>query len=386
MTSTATIASTSKNVADIIVIGAGIAGASVAAELAKKQRVILVEMESQPGYHTTGRSAAMFVPSYGPAPIRALTRASAAFFNNPDKDFKIKSLLSSRPVMMIAREDQLEAMHILKSEISQNTIIRDLSSVEISRMNPLLKENYATAGLLDVEAYDIDVDALHQGYLQRFKDRGGELRTNFQIDHLVKNSGCWEVSAAGKQLKSPIVVNASGAWADELTDLAGFQRVGLTPKRRTMVVIDSPEGTATATLPMTIDIEEQFFLKPEAGQLLLSPADETPSPPCDAQPEELDIAIGVDRIESAFDFSVRRIQSSWAGLRSFVTDKVPAVGFLDKDESFFLLAGQGGYGIQSSPALSRMAAALATGEPMPGDIADEGVTPQQLSPKRLICS
>ncbi len=370
--------------ADIIVIGAGIAGASVAAELAQKHAVILLEMEPQPGYHTTGRSAALFEPSYGPAPIRALTRASAAFFHRPDNGFKTEKLLSSRHVLMIARDDQLEAMLNLKNEVSRNTTFQDLSAKQVAQMNPLLKKNYATAGLLNTDSHDIDVTALHQGYLRRFKDCGGELRTNFRIDDLVKHSGKWEVSAVGKVLKAPVVVNASGAWADELNSLAGLPVVGLIPKRRTMVVIDSPDGTTTASLPMTIDIEEQFFLKPEAGQLLLSPADETPSPPCDAQPEELDIAVGVDRIETAFDFPIRRIHSSWAGLRSFVADKVPAVGFLDDDESFFLLAGQGGYGIQTSPALSRMAAALITGVQVPGDIADEGVSPQQLSPKRLI--
>ena len=179
------------------------------------------------------------------------------------------------------------------------------------------------------------------------------------------------------------MINAAGAWADEINALAGVEQIGLVPKRRTLAVVAAPDEADLASLPLTVDVEEQFYLKPGAGQMLLSPADETPSPPCDAQPEELDIAIGIDRIQKAFTLPIRRVQSSWAGLRSFVADKVPAVGFLDEANSFFVLAGQGGYGIQTSPALSRLTAALVTGSSIPDDIAEEGLNPSDLSPLRF---
>ncbi|MEP1206242.1 MAG: FAD-dependent oxidoreductase [Rhizobiaceae bacterium] len=368
---------------DMIIIGAGIAGASVAAELAQNHRVMLLEMENQPGYHTTGRSTAMFVPSYGPPPIRALTRASASFFHAPPAEFEVDTLLSPRPVMIIARHDQLDALQALKDEVSQNTEIQDLSADQMNEMNPLLKPDYAAAGILDVEAYDIDVAALHQGFLRQFKQRGGQLITNCRVEGLERNGSAWKVVTNDKSFHGQIIINAAGAWADEVNGLAGMKQVGLIPKRRTMVVVEAPNDVNMAELPLTIDVEENFFLKPEIGQFLLSPADETPSAPCDAQPDELDIAIAVDRIDSAFTLPIQRIQSSWAGLRSFVADKVPAVGFLDDDKSFFLLAGQGGYGIQTSPALSRLAAALVCGATIPDDSAVEGVTEGQLSPHRF---
>lgn len=369
---------------EIIVIGAGIAGASLAAELAEFHQVALFEMETQPGYHTTGRSAAMFVPSYGPAPIRALTRASSGFFKTPGTEFMVDSLLSPRPVMMIARSDQQESLQKLKDEVLPNTMVKDLTAEQLVGLNPLLKPDYATSGILDVEAYDIDVAALHQGYLRQFKNRGGQLVTNCRVEGLETSTNGWDVSTSRGSYRAKIVVNAAGAWADEVNVMAGLAEVGLTPKRRTMVVIDAPADLKTAALPMTIDIDEQFFLKPETGQLLLSPADETPSLPCDAQPEELDIAVGIDRIEKAFDLQIRRIQSSWAGLRSFVADGVPVAGFLDSENSFFLLAGQGGYGIQTCPALSRLAASVITGNKIPDDIQAEGISGQQLCPLRLL--
>jgi D-arginine dehydrogenase len=371
---------------DIIIFGAGIAGASLAAELADTCQVSLLEMESQPGYHTTGRSAAMFVPSYGPAPIRALTRASANAFQNPSRLLEIDRLLSPRPVMMIAREDQLNALQALKDEVAANTDIQDLTANDLLQMNPLLKSGYAVAGMLDTEAYDVDVDALHQGYLRLFKERAGQLFNRARVEAMERVPAGWQVETSSGTFAAPLVVNASGAWADEVNSLAGCRLIGLVPKRRTMVVVDHPADADVdklAALPMTIDVEEQFFLKPEAGQLLLSPADETPSPPCDAQPEELDIAIGIDRIETAFKLPIQRPKSSWAGLRSFVADGVPVAGFIDDHDSFFVLAGQGGYGIQTSPALSRMAAALVRGDAIPSDISDQGISAEDLSPQRL---
>lgn len=368
---------------DIIVIGAGIAGASVAAELAKDTTVSLLEMESQPGYHTTGRSAAIFVPSYGPAPIRALTRASAAAFHNPARVFGVERILSPRAVLMMAREDQLESLQNLKSEVSANTEIQELTASQIEELIPILRPGYAAAGILDIDSYDIDVDALHQAYLRMFKSRSGSLFNNARVEGIAKASVDWQIETTAGTFLAPLIVNAAGAWADEINSLAGMPNVGLVPKRRTMIVVDAPDGADLTEMPMTADVDEQFYIKPEAGQLVLSPADETPSPPCDAQPEELDIAIGIDRIEQAFNFPIRKPKSSWAGLRSFVADGVPVAGFSDEAKSFFALAGQGGYGIQTCPALSRLAASLVSGKAVPDDISDQGLEISELSPARL---
>jgi D-arginine dehydrogenase len=374
---------TSSNQADVIVIGAGIAGASVAAELSQKNRVILLEMESQPGYHTTGRSAALFAPSYGPAAIRALTRASAAYFLQPGAHYSAQGLLSPRNILMIARHDQQAALDQLYDEISARTPVRVVGKNGLKDLNPLLRDDYAVAGMLDSGGYDIDVSALHQGYLRRLNGPFSRIITNTQVTGLLKAGDDWVVEAGGNNFRAPILVNAAGAWVDEINGLAGMRSIGLVPKRRTVIVVKSPDTISPSALPATIDIDEKFFVKPETSQLLLSPADETPSPPCDAQPEELDIAIGIDRIEAAFTFPIRKIESSWAGLRSFVSDGVPVAGFSDNAHSFFVLAGQGGYGIQTAPALSRLSTALINGQPWPGDIDDEGVRAEELCPRRL---
>ena len=370
--------------ADFIIIGAGIAGSSVAAELAADGRhVLLVEAEQQPGYHTTGRSAAIFAPTYGPAPIRALTRASEAFFTNPPAGFSDHPLLSHRDILMIARSDQIAALDALIDEVGGHADISRLESHEVYARQPLLRPGYAEAGMLDAGGHDIDVDALLQGYLRRFRAEGGQLVAGAGASDLRRTAGLWRVTVGGREYAAPVVINAAGAWADEVGALASAGEIGLVPKRRTAVIIAAPEDVETEHLPLTVDVDEKFYLKPESGRLLISPADETPAPPSDVQPEELDIAICVDKIERAFDLSVRRVENSWAGLRSFVGDKVPVVGFSARAEGFFWLAGQGGYGIQTAPAMARLAAALAQGKQPPADIIDEGLELAALSPARL---
>jgi len=368
---------------DIAVIGAGIAGASVAAELADDARVALIEMEAQPGYHTTGRSAAVFAPIYGPAPIRALTRASEAFFTSPPRGFAAAPLVSPRGILMIARADQEASLDALLSEVGGAASVSRLDEPAVLSVNPLVRPGYAKWAMQDSNGQDIDVAALHQGYLKRFKALGGTVMTRREVMGLDRTGAKWTVHLRDTSLAADIVVNAAGAWADHVAALAGIPPVGLTPKRRTAAIIAAPQDMATDGLPITIDIDESFYLKPDAGRLLISPADETPTAPCDAQPEEFDIALCVDRIETAFDLSVRRIENKWAGLRSFVADKCPVAGYAGNDTGFFWLAGQGGYGIQSAPALARTAAALVMRRPLPPDIADEGVRAEDLSPARL---
>ncbi len=369
--------------ADIAVIGAGIAGASVAAELARDARVVIVEMESQPGYHTTGRSAAVFAPSYGPAPIRALTRASESFFKTPPAGFSQTPLLSPRGIMMVARADQIASLEALIDEVAGKSKTRRLGPEEILQQQPILRAGYGAEAMLDIGGWDIDVDVLHQGFLRAFKAAGGVLTTKAQVQSMRREGENWQIETAQGRISAPIVVNAAGAWADEIGALAGAGAIGLTPKRRTVLIVAAPDGVDLKNAPITIDVDEQFFLKPDAGRLLISPADETPSPACDAQPDEMDIAICVDRIETAFDVSIRRIENKWAGLRSFVADKCPVAGFSPKVDGFVWLAGQGGYGIQTSPALGRFTAALVLGKPIPQDILDQGLNPAAIAPGRL---
>ncbi|WP_306005305.1 NAD(P)/FAD-dependent oxidoreductase [Aquicoccus porphyridii] len=372
--------------ADVIVIGAGMAGASVAAGLARTMKVVLAEMEAQPGYHTTGRSAAVFAPSYGPDGVRALTRASRAFFDAAPEGFADAPLLTPREILMIAREDQLEALDALIDTISAETAVERLGPAALKDHQPLLREGYATAGMLDRGGQDIDVAALHQGFLRLLKARGGTLLTNAAVQGLARGGDGWQVQTKSGTLAASLVVNAGGAWAGEIGRLAGAEDIGLVPKRRTAMVVAEPDGFTRRDAPITVDVHEQFYLKPDAGRLLISPADETPTDPCDAQPEEIDVAICADRIMTAFDLDIRRIENKWAGLRSFVADKEPVIGFSRVVPDFFWMAGQGGYGIQSAPAAADLATALVLGQPLPAHIADQGLDPRCVAPDRIGCA
>lgn len=365
---------------DILVIGAGIAGASVAAELSDRTNVVLLERETQPGYHTTGRSAALYSTTYGPGVIRALSRASNDFFYNPRSEYVTSPLLKPRGLFLVARADQSDAFGSTMEELGGG--VEQISVSKAQELVPIMRADYMDQVLYEKGCADIDVDALHQHYLKTFKADGGDLVTSSEAIQIEKRDDGWQVQTPEITYKAKIVVNAAGAWADEIAKLAGVDPIGLIPKRRTAMLVSPPAELNIEAWPMIVDIDEQFYMKPDAGKLLLSPADETPSAPCDAQPEDLDVAICVDRIEKAFDLSVRRIDHKWAGLRSFVVDKCPVVGFDPKAEGFFWLAGQGGYGIQSAPALARAAAALVLGEDLPDDIQAEGVMMADLSRSR----
>ncbi len=372
--------------ADVIVIGAGIAGASVAAELAQAQapgaeRVILLERESQPGYHTTGRSAALYTTAYGPRLIRALTRASYRFYSGTGPGEPPQELIKPRGSLFVARDDQAETLAELQEELGAAVV--PMNAAQLREKAPLLREGYASAGAYEALAADIDVAALHQHYLRRFKARGGETIARAEVVAIARDGVDWEVETPQGRMRAPIVVNAGGAWADELGEMAGLAPLGLRPLRRTALIVSPPLGVKPDAWPMTIDVDEQFYIKPDAGRLLISPADATHSPPCDAQPDEMDVAICVDRIETAFDLQIRRIENKWAGLRSFLPDGNPVAGYDSAGEGFFWLAGQGGYGIQSAPAMARAAAALILGRELPEDIAAEGVRAGALSPLRL---
>jgi D-arginine dehydrogenase len=367
---------------DIAVIGAGIAGTSVAAELSANARVILIEQESQPGYHTTGRSAAVYSPIYGPQPIRALTRASLAFFTAPPEGFAEYPLLSPIDAAFVARADQQGSLDAMQEELADASTVRRVDATELRQRLPLLRDGYAVGAVWDSGTSEIDVAALLQGYLRRFKAGGGTLLTNAPVTALTRTAQGWLIDTRQGQLTAGIVINAAGAWADEIGQMAGAERIGLVPKRRTALMIDAPDGASLESMPLVIDVDEQFYIKPDAGKLLISPANEDPEPPCDVQPDEMDIAICVDRIERAFDISVRRVENAWAGLRSFVADKGPVAGFSGKAQDFYWLAGQGGYGIQSAPALAQLAAAEVMGHPIPAHILAERLDPATIRPNR----
>lgn len=368
---------------DFIVIGAGIAGASIAAELAGSAKVALLEMESQPGYHTTGRSAAIFAPVYGPAPIRALTRASEAFFQTPPDGFTKTPMFSPRATLMIAREDQAGVLDAMMAELGDDPTVERLDAAAAHEVQPMLRDGYAMGAVFDQKGQDIDVHALHHGYLGMFRRAGGVLVCKAEVTGLQRQAGVWQVEAGGERYQAPVVVNAAGAWADLIGAMAGAEMIGLVPKRRTALMVRAPEGIATGGMPITADIEEQFYLKPDAGRLLISPANEDVDVPGDVQPDEMDVAICIDRVEKAFDLDVRRIESKWAGLRSFVADGVPVVGLSTQVEGFLWLAGQGGYGIQSAPATSRFGAAIVLGAAVPRDILEQGLNPDDLQPGRI---
>jgi D-arginine dehydrogenase len=369
---------------DLLVIGAGIAGASAACELAASAKVILLEQESQPGYHTTGRSAALFTETYGNLTIRTLTSAGRAFFKVPPEDFGEHPLLTPRGTLLVAREDQLDALEAALGQTPASAMpARRIDAVEAIALNPALKPDYVAAALYEPAAEDIDVHAVHGGFLRGLRRRGGRLVTSAEVLALTREGGVWLAATRAGRFAAPIVVNAAGAWCDGVARLAGVRPCGLVPKRRTAFTFDPPGGVDIAAWPATIDIDEQFYFKPDAGRILGSPADETPSPPCDAQPEELDLAIGVDRIERATNLTVRHLVKKWAGLRSFVADKTPVVGFDPQADGFFWLAGQGGYGIQTSPALSRAVSALITTGDLPDDLIARGLDRAMLAPDRL---
>lgn len=374
---------------DVLVVGGGMAGASAAYELADTRKVAVLERETQPGYHTTGRSAALYTQTYGPPTVRALTVASWDFYTRPPAGFTDAPLLTPRGVLLVGRADQEADLRQALEEGQRFTPgIRRLDRAAAVARAPVLRADYVAGAVDEADAMDIDVHALLHGYLRGLKARGGRLVTGAEVTAVTRADGLWRVETPAGRFAAPVLVNAAGAWCDVVAAMAGVAPIGLVPKRRTAVLVDpvtdSPQVSQGVNgWPMVIDVADTFYAKPDAGRVMLSPADETPMEPCDAQPDELDIAIAVDRVERATRLSVRRVAHAWAGLRSFVADKVPVAGFDPDAEGFFWLAGQGGYGIQTAPAMGRCVAALTGGGTLPADVAALGVTPGDLSPGRL---
>jgi D-arginine dehydrogenase len=370
---------------DFAVVGAGIAGVSVAYHLAPHAKVIILERERVPAYHTTGRSAALQSETYGSLEIRAITVASGHFYRKPPAGFTDHPLLTPRGALIAGRLEQQADLQKAAAEFAQLVpSVRWLEPEDVQRPLALIKPDACAGGAIFEEAEDMDVAAIHGGFLKGARSAGAMLRLDADVTTLERKQGHWRIGLRnGEALLANSLINASGAWADVVGGLAGAKPVGLVPKRRTAFTFDAPAGLDLAHLPMVIDFDETWYVKPEVGQFLGSPADETPSPPCDAQPEEMDIAIAVDRIETATTLAIQRIKNKWAGLRSFVADKNLVVGYDPAVEGLFWLAGQGGYGIQTGAGAGRLAAQLALGKKVPPDIAELGVREAALAPARF---
>lgn len=372
---------------DVVVVGAGMAGASVGWQLAQAgQRVLLLERESQPGYHTTGRSAALFEEHYGPEQVQALTRASRAFYEHPPAGFVDTPILHPRGVMYVgtaAHKSLIDAAYTEAVEHSPDA--QRLDGDALRAIVPVLNASIVD-GFVDDGARDIDVNALHQGFLRGLRHAHGELWCNAEVTALTHdgNTRSWTIALAdGRSVQTAIVVNAAGAWADGIGELAGARAIGLVPARRSAFTFAVPEGMDATHWPAVISADESFYFKPDAGQLLGSPANADATYPHDVQPEEEDIATGIWNIEQATTLQIRRPSHTWAGLRSFVADGEMVIGWDDSVPNLFWVAAQGGYGIQSAAAYSLLARNLLLDEPIDESLLDQGVRLEALEPVRL---
>ncbi|RON52759.1 FAD-dependent oxidoreductase [Pseudomonas frederiksbergensis] len=371
--------------ADFIIIGGGIAGASTGYWLSQHGRVIVLERETHPAYHSTGRSAALYTAAYGTPQVRALTQASRDFFDAPPTGFCDHPLLTPRGEMTVdftGDPDELNNQYLsAKATVPQMQL---LSAEEACARLPILRREKVHGAIYDPTACDIDTDALHQGYLRGIKRNKGEVHTDSEVLGLARDAdGLWHVHTNGQTFSAPIIINAAGAWADKIGELAGAAPVGLQPKRRAAFIFAGPEGVDIHHWPMLVALDECFYMKPDAGMFLGSPANADPVEPHDVQAEELDIAMGIYQIEEATTLTIRRPTRTWAGLRSFVPDGDLLAGFDTKVPGLFWVAAQGGYGIQTSPAMGQASAALVRGEPLPDQLGRFGLDAAMLSPARL---
>jgi D-arginine dehydrogenase len=368
---------------DAIVIGAGMAGASVAYFMAPHARVLVLEREAYAGMHSTGRSAALFCETYGSPQVRALTRAARPFLSQPPEGFAAQPILRRLGATVIGNAAQVEDVRAMYEAIVPFT--RDIELHDQARvlsMVPVLRPEAALIGLHEPGASDIDVNELHQGFLRGLRARGGELRLNVGIRAISRSAGGWQVDDGEQAFRAPLLLNAAGAWVDQVATMAGVTPIGITPKRRSAFVFEPPENLATADWPFITSFDESYYFKPDAGLLLGSCANADPVEPHDVQPEDYDIALGIHRIEEATTMTIRRPRRSWAGLRSFVADGDLVGGFAPDAPGFFWVAAQGGYGIQTSAAMGEACANLALGRPLPSPLVDAGLSAAMLAPRR----
>lgn len=369
--------------ADVLVIGGGIAGLSAAWRLAAHGRVIVLERESATGYHSSGRSATYYHYGIGHRPVRMLTRASGAFFADPPAGFTDTPLATPAPAMMVVRAGQDALFEAQLAEMASITgSAHEIDLADAARRVPVLKTAPAhaegiTRALIDPAAARLDGHALMSGYARGLRARGGQVCTDAEVQTLTIEAGRWVARGPRGTWGAPVLVNAAGAWADDVARRAGVQPLGLTPMRRTIISFDPPPGVDVRGWPLVRSLASEFYFLPETGKLLASPADETPSQPCDAQPEEFDVALAAWRIEEVTTMRVERVLHKWAGLRTFTPDRVPVTGWAPDAPGFCWLAGQGGYGLQTAPAMAEACEAVVAGTPWPRAL---GLQPTDLAP------
>ena len=367
--------------ADFLVIGGGIAGLSAAARLAAHGRVLVIEAESAPGYHSSGRSVAFSHYGIGDEAVRAMTAWSRAFFEDDPTLARTAATLyfaddASRP--------RLDSLGAAMAEFSD--AIEPVDAAAIARLCPAVRTGAgaAIAGLYDPTGLKLDADALLQRFAREMRAKGGQMLTGRRVASIEATGGGWRVrDETGETHEAPVLVNAAGAWADRIAAMAGVDPLGLAPRRRTIIVVDPPAGAEIAGWPFVHSVAGDFYMLPEAGRLLVSPVDEVEDDPCDAAPEDYDIALAADRLEHYTTVAVTRIAHRWAGLRTFTSDRVPTAGFAADAPGFFWLAGQGGYGLQTAPAMSAAVESLVAGTPWPDGLAALGVTAATIGPERL---
>ncbi len=373
--------------ADVVIIGGGIAGVSVGAHLVEAGlSAVLVEAESTLAYHTTGRSAAQYLENYGNDSVRRLTLASRSFLESPPPEFADGSVLGSRPLLMVGREERVADLRAQVDHAKALVPSTEFVDGDTARsILPILRDDIAGA-LYEPLSMDIDVATLHQVFVRWFRARGGEIRTSTPVTALRRSGEAWQVDAGGTTIDAGVVVNAAGAWGDRVAALAGVAPVGLHPLRRTIAIAAIPEELDTTGWPITSFEPDQGpmvgYTKPEPGGLMVSPADETPSEPCDAKPEELDVALGLARLNDFTTLEIRHVRSTWAGLRTFTGDRTPVAGFAPDAPGFFWLVGQGGYGIHTAEGMALAASGLIVDGELPAALSDIGLTPTDLAADR----
>jgi D-arginine dehydrogenase len=366
---------------DFVVVGGGIAGVSLAAELAPHGRTLVLEQESALGYHATGRSAAVVALFYGAPPVRALTQASLPTLLEAEVDGH--RLAHRKGMLMVELPGQDGALDAFLQDPARRGQACEVKPEEALERVPILRRDAVVRACWEPDLWALDADGLLQGYRRRARAAGAEFRLNAEVSALARTGEHWQVTAGGVTELTDTVVNAAGAWADTIATRAGLQPLALQPKRRTALTVPAPAGHDVRGWPAVIDMGETRYFKPDAGALMLSLADETDSPPCDAWAEDEDVATAVDRVQQMADLPVERLIATWAGLRTFAPDRVPVVGWANDAERFLWLAGQGGYGLQTAPAMAQLAAATVLGTPLPRALVEAGVDAAQFSPARF---
>jgi glycine/D-amino acid oxidase-like deaminating enzyme len=367
---------------DIAIIGGGIAGLSLAYLLGGRRSVVVLEQETAPGYHATGRSAAEFVLRYNSPEVCKLAAIARPFFDAPPDGFAGIPLLRPRGGVTIANADKADRLRVQFEADRHHAPLSPMTADEAVARIPFLDPAYVAAAYFDPEFWDIEVESLLQGYARGARRAGAEIRTGAGVTAIRDDGRLWRIETRGGPVTARTIVNAAGGWADAAAALAGIRPLGIVPHRRTAILLDLP-GIDLSAMPEVNELDEEFYFKPDAGRLLVSPADATPCEPADVQPEEIDIAWAVHHVETATTIKVARVAKSWAGMRSFAPDRLPAVGFDPGHSRFFWLAGQGGYGILTSPALGALAACMLVGAVAPESFRELALDPAAFSPARF---